>query len=166
MALPNRMSLHQGLLWLTLNLALIIQGLLQNNIYVFHSYTPHEMYSRTLGDTLPHAEDHCSVGTEKNHGWYKLGDSSWRPCRITTAKSRWSVAGLCRCSLHVSHKHRNTMKSKLSFMKPFWESAKETPHIQSHKMKVRGQFHALITLSTVPIITSLTDHSLEPVWNK
>jgi hypothetical protein len=35
MALPNRMSLLPGLLWLTLNLALIIQCLSRNNIFIF-----------------------------------------------------------------------------------------------------------------------------------
>jgi hypothetical protein len=35
MALPNRMSLRPGLLWLTLNLALIIQCLSWNNIFIF-----------------------------------------------------------------------------------------------------------------------------------
>jgi hypothetical protein len=33
MALPNRMSLRPGLLWITLNLALIIQCLSQNNVF-------------------------------------------------------------------------------------------------------------------------------------
>jgi hypothetical protein len=35
MALPNRMSLRPGLLWLTQNLALIIQCLSRNNIFIF-----------------------------------------------------------------------------------------------------------------------------------
>jgi hypothetical protein len=35
MALPNRMSLRPGLLWLTLNLALIIQCLSRNSIFIF-----------------------------------------------------------------------------------------------------------------------------------
>jgi hypothetical protein len=35
MALPNRMSLRPGLLWLTLNLALMIQCLSRNNIFIF-----------------------------------------------------------------------------------------------------------------------------------
>jgi hypothetical protein len=34
MALPNRISLLPGLLWLTLNLALIIQHLSDNNIFL------------------------------------------------------------------------------------------------------------------------------------
>jgi hypothetical protein len=40
MALPNRMSLRPGLLWLTLDLALIIQCL-----------SPRKMFSRTPGGT-------------------------------------------------------------------------------------------------------------------
>jgi hypothetical protein len=39
MALPNRMSLRPGLLWLTLNLALIVQRLSWNNIYSFFNFT-------------------------------------------------------------------------------------------------------------------------------
>jgi hypothetical protein len=40
MALPNRMSLCPGLLWLTLNLALIIQCLSWNNIFFFNFTYP------------------------------------------------------------------------------------------------------------------------------
>jgi hypothetical protein len=39
-ALPNRMSLRPGLLWLTVNLAMIIQCLSWNNISIFISRTP------------------------------------------------------------------------------------------------------------------------------
>jgi hypothetical protein len=35
MALPNRMSLRPDLLWLNLNLALMIQCLSRNNIYIY-----------------------------------------------------------------------------------------------------------------------------------
>jgi hypothetical protein len=40
MALPNHMSLRPDLLWLTLNLAMIIQCVSWNNIYIFLIYVP------------------------------------------------------------------------------------------------------------------------------
>jgi hypothetical protein len=55
MALPNRMSLRPGLLWLTLNLATIIQCSSWNtcNIFIFFLfYVPPKMSSRTPGGTL------------------------------------------------------------------------------------------------------------------
>jgi hypothetical protein len=48
MALLNRMSLRPGLLWLTLNLALIIQSLSRNNIF-FLFYVPPKISLRTPG---------------------------------------------------------------------------------------------------------------------
>jgi hypothetical protein len=51
MTLPNRMSLRPGLLWLTLNLALIIQCLSWNNIYFF----------KFCG---PQVEYHCSIASD------------------------------------------------------------------------------------------------------
>jgi hypothetical protein len=51
MALPNRMSLRPGLLWLTLNLALDIQCLSWNNIFFFFLILRTKMSSRTPGGT-------------------------------------------------------------------------------------------------------------------
>jgi hypothetical protein len=54
----------RGLLWLTLNLALIIQCLSQNNFF-FQLYMPRkvfsspEMFSHTLRGGVPQVEDHC-----------------------------------------------------------------------------------------------------------
>jgi hypothetical protein len=47
MALPNRMSLRPGLLWLTLNLATIIQCLSRNNSSFPHFYITRKMFSPT-----------------------------------------------------------------------------------------------------------------------
>jgi hypothetical protein len=52
MMLLNRMSIRPGILWVTLNLALIIQCLQRNNIYFFQFHIPREMSSLTLGATL------------------------------------------------------------------------------------------------------------------
>jgi hypothetical protein len=51
MALPARMSLRPGLLWITVNLALIIQCLSQNDIYIlfFKFYIRSKTFSRTAG---------------------------------------------------------------------------------------------------------------------
>jgi hypothetical protein len=58
MALPNRMSLRPGLLWLTLNLAPIIQCLSWNNIYYFLNFT---YPLRRL--SLPQVEYQCCSGS-------------------------------------------------------------------------------------------------------
>jgi hypothetical protein len=53
MALPNRMSLRPGLLWLTFNRALIIQCLSRNNV-CFQCNVPRKMSSRARGaDAYP-----------------------------------------------------------------------------------------------------------------
>jgi hypothetical protein len=49
-ALLNRMSLRPGLLWLTLDLALIIQCSSRNNIF-FSTLHTRKMSSRNPGDT-------------------------------------------------------------------------------------------------------------------
>jgi hypothetical protein len=70
MVLPNRMSLHPGLLWVALNLTLIIQCLSRNNIYIyffFRFYQLHKMFSRTplrcirlsTKLSITQFEDHC-----------------------------------------------------------------------------------------------------------
>jgi hypothetical protein len=48
MALPNRMSLRPGLLWLIINQALIIQCLSRNNIYIFFNFTYPLKYVRVI----------------------------------------------------------------------------------------------------------------------
>jgi hypothetical protein len=52
MALPNRMSLRPGLLWLTLNLALIIQCLPWNNIFISFNFTYPRLNTTSLVITL------------------------------------------------------------------------------------------------------------------
>jgi hypothetical protein len=54
MVLPKRMPLHLGLLWLTLNLALIIQCLSQKTFFFSILHTP--------GVRVFHVEDNCSRG--------------------------------------------------------------------------------------------------------
>jgi hypothetical protein len=54
----NRMSLRPSLLWLTLNLALLIQCLL-GHIYISF-YMLRKMFSLTSGVRLPQVEDYCS----------------------------------------------------------------------------------------------------------
>jgi hypothetical protein len=54
MALRNPLSLRQGLLWLSLNLALIIQCLSRNNIFFVQFYVPRMMSSPThCGERTP-----------------------------------------------------------------------------------------------------------------
>jgi hypothetical protein len=75
MMLQNRMPLRPGLLWLTLNLALIIQCLSRNNIYFLADLrtpqdvfayplrcfrVPLKMFSGARGLRIPQFEDHCS----------------------------------------------------------------------------------------------------------
>jgi hypothetical protein len=50
--------LRPGLLWLTLNLALIIHRLSQNNM-CFQCYIPRKMFLRTRWVLAPQVEDHC-----------------------------------------------------------------------------------------------------------
>jgi hypothetical protein len=59
MVLPNRMSLRPGLLWLTENLALIIQCLSLNNILLYFTY-PVSWFRVPPGVQVPQAEDHSS----------------------------------------------------------------------------------------------------------
>jgi hypothetical protein len=59
MALPNRMSLRPGLLWLTLNLALIIPCLSRNNIYIYINFTCLVIcFPDTQVVRVPQVEDH------------------------------------------------------------------------------------------------------------
>jgi hypothetical protein len=66
MELPNRMSLHPGLLLLAQNLALIIQCLSQYNIYIYiyiniFNFTYSVRYFRVPpGVRVPKNEEHCS----------------------------------------------------------------------------------------------------------
>jgi hypothetical protein len=57
MALPNRMSLRPGLLWLTLNLTLIIQCLSQNNNF-FNCTYPVRCFRVPPGVRVPRVEGH------------------------------------------------------------------------------------------------------------
>jgi hypothetical protein len=59
MALPNRMSLHPGLLWLTLNLALIIRCL--SRTFFFNFTFPLRSFRLIPGVRVPHVEDRCSI---------------------------------------------------------------------------------------------------------
>jgi hypothetical protein len=52
MALPNRMSLLPGLLWLALNLTLIIQCLSRNNFF-FVLRTPKDVFAYPRGYAYP-----------------------------------------------------------------------------------------------------------------
>jgi hypothetical protein len=62
MALPNRISLSPGLLWLTLNLTLIIQCLSRNNIFVLNvSAYPIRCLWVPPWVCVPHVENHCSI---------------------------------------------------------------------------------------------------------
>jgi hypothetical protein len=57
----NRMSLRPGLMWLTLNLALIIWGLLRSKFsFRFHILRKMFPFSHR-GVWVPQVEDHCSV---------------------------------------------------------------------------------------------------------
>ena len=60
MALPNRMSLLPGLLWLTQNLALIIQCLSWNNTFFFNFTYPLICLRFPPGVRVPQVEYHCS----------------------------------------------------------------------------------------------------------
>jgi hypothetical protein len=69
MALPNRMSLRPALIWLTLNLALIIQCLARKNIYIyiyiyivcsFNFTYPLRCLRVPPGVRVPQVEYHCS----------------------------------------------------------------------------------------------------------
>jgi hypothetical protein len=59
MALPNRMSLRPGLLWLTVNLALIILCLSWNNVFIFLNFTyPLRCLCVPPGVRVPQVEYH------------------------------------------------------------------------------------------------------------
>jgi hypothetical protein len=86
MVLPNRMSLRPGLVWLALNLALIIQCLLRNNIYIytfFQSYMPIMMFcvprwyayprlkSTAIEDRGQSFRRDCAPSVISTHKWTK-----------------------------------------------------------------------------------------------
>jgi hypothetical protein len=66
MRVRNLKSLRPGLLWLTLNLALIIQCLFRNNLFLNFAYpvrrflVPPKMSSHTPGVRVPQVEDHST----------------------------------------------------------------------------------------------------------
>jgi hypothetical protein len=66
MALPNRMSLRPSLLWLTLNLALIIQCLSRNNILIFFNVTYPLRCLR-----VPQVEYHWTTPPNHNMHWHR-----------------------------------------------------------------------------------------------
>jgi hypothetical protein len=111
MALPNRMSLRPGLLWLTLNLALItVQCFSRNNIYFLfyisrktYSRTP-KMSSRTPGVRMPRLKSSV-LGNER------------------------AVLDLLTCgSLEPSYHLHYTFPSSLSFYRSFINSLRPATH--------------------------------------
>jgi hypothetical protein len=103
MALPHRMSLRPGLLWLTANLVLITQGLSRNNNSFSILYTQYDIFSYSLrclrlllGVHVSHVEDHWSTRLSTYHvlplsQWTQLQDSQ----RSETFKCGHTSCGNC-----------------------------------------------------------------------
>jgi hypothetical protein len=100
----NRMSLRPGLLWTTLNLALIIQCLSRNNI-LFYFYIPCKVFSHTPclrvtpGVCVPQVQNHWS-GTHRWSLAWSPQEAVWTGNWATAArglrdymKTPWSGSG-------------------------------------------------------------------------
>jgi hypothetical protein len=124
MALPNRMSLRPGLLWLTLNLDLIIQCLSWNNIFIFLNFTyPLRCLRVTPGVHVPQVEYHCSKASCLTSFYSICTVRCFSRCKVAGAWS-WPLIPICfrglvwvevslhaavcfmACTLHIAHVER------------------------------------------------------------